>query len=163
MIKDKVQVALNKQLNAEAFSAYLYLSMAAYLESINMSGMAKWMRIQAKEEWVHTMKFYDFIIERGGKVSLAAIEAPQTKWASPLKAFEEAYRHELKITGGINQLVELSAAEKDHATANFLQWFVKEQVEEELNADQNVQHLKMVGESSGGLLVLDHHMAKREG
>jgi len=161
MIKEKMQEALNQQLNAELYSSYLYLSMAAYFESINLKGFASWMRVQTQEELVHAMKFYDFIIERGGKVLLSSIEGPPTEWVSPLAIFEHAYEHEQKVTGLINKLVDLSAAEQDHATSNFLQWFVAEQVEEEASADEVVQKIKLMGDASGGLFMLDRELAQR--
>ena len=161
MIKEKIREALNQQLNAELYSSYLYLSMAAFFESINLKGFANWMRVQTQEELVHAMKFYDFIIERGGKVVLSAIEGPPTAWASPLAVFEHAYEHEQKVTGLINNLVDLSTAEQDHATTNFLQWFVAEQVEEEASADEVVQKIKLMGDASGGLFMLDRELAQR--
>lgn len=161
MIKEKIQKALNQQLNAELFSSYLYLSMAAYFESINLKGFANWMRVQTQEELVHAMKFYNFIIERGGKAVLKAIEGPPTQWKSPLAVFEHAYKHEQKVTGLINNLVDLSIAEQDHATNNFLQWFVAEQVEEEASADEVVQKIKLMGDASGGLFMLDQELAQR--
>lgn len=161
MIKEKIREALNQQLNAELYSSYLYLSMAAYFESINLKGFANWMRVQTQEELVHAMKFYDFIIERGGKVVLSSIEGPPTEWASPLAVFEHAYEHEQKVTGLINNLVDLSTAEQDHATSNFLQWFVAEQVEEEASADEVVQKIKLMGDASGGLFMLDRELAQR--
>ena len=161
MIKEKIQEALNHQLNAELFSSYLYLSMASYFESINLKGFANWMRVQTQEELVHAMKFYDFIIERGGKAILAPIEGPPANWKSPLAVFEHAYEHEQKVTGLINNLVDLSIAEQDHATNNFLQWFVAEQVEEEASADEVVQKIKLMGDASGGLFMLDSELAQR--
>jgi ferritin len=161
MLKDKIQKALNQQVNAELYSSYLYLAMAAYFETINLKGFANWMRVQTQEELVHAMKFYDFIIERGGKAVLSSIEGPRTEWPSPLAVFEHAYEHEQKVTGLINTLVDLSIAEQDHATNNFLQWFVAEQVEEEASADEVVQKIKLMGDASGGLFMLDQELAQR--
>lgn len=161
MLKEKIEKALTKHLNAEIYSSYLYLSMAAYFESINLKGFANWMRVQTQEELVHAMKFYDFIIERGGKVVLTSIEGPRTEWSSPLAVFEHAYEHEQKVTGLINTLVDLSIAEQDHATNNFLQWFVAEQVEEEASADEVVQKIKLMGDASGGLFMLDSELGQR--
>jgi ferritin len=161
MVKKKIEAALNKQCNAELYSSYLYLSMSAYFQSINLPGFANWMRVQTQEELVHAMKFYDFINERGGRVTLQKIDSPPTKWASPLNAFESAYKHEQKVTGLINDLVNLAVGEKDHATNIFLQWFVTEQVEEEASADEVVQKLKLVGKDSGGLFMLDGEMGQR--
>lgn len=161
MMNKNIEAALNKQLNAELYSSYLYLSMSAYFKSINLPGFASWMRVQTQEELVHAMKFYDFINERGGRVTLQKIDSPPTNWASPLNAFESAHKHEQKVTGLINDLVNLAVGEKDHATNIFLQWFVTEQVEEEASADEVVQKLKLVGKDSGGLFMLDGEMGQR--
>jgi ferritin len=161
MIKVKIQDALNKQLNAELYSSYLYLSMAAYFESVSLKGFANWMRVQAQEELAHAMKFYDYIHERGGRVALTSISAPITQWDSPLAAFEQVYKHEQKVTGLINDLVTLATAETDHATNNFLQWFVAEQVEEESSADEIVQKLRMLSEDRSGLFILDQELGQR--
>jgi ferritin len=161
MLGKKMQDALNGQLNAELYSAYLYASMSAYFESVNLRGFANWMRVQAQEEVVHAYKFYNFVNERGGRVLLRAIEGPPTAWDSPFAAFEAAYGHEQKVTGLINGLVDLAVSEKDYATNNFLQWFVTEQVEEEASANEVVQKLKLVGEVTGGLFMLDREMALR--
>jgi len=161
MINEKIQASFNEQLNAELYSSYLYLSMSAYFETINLLGFANWMRCQAQEELVHAMKFYNFICERGGAVKLAAIDCPPTAWQSPLHAFEEAYRHEQKVTSLINDLVDLALKEKDHASNNFLQWFVAEQVEEEASADKVIQSLKLAGDQGGGLFMIDRELAQR--
>jgi ferritin len=161
MLNQKIEAALNKQLNAELYSSYLYLSMSAYFQSTNLPGFANWMRVQAQEELVHAMKFYDFINERGGHVMLQQIEGPPKEWSSPLDAFENAYKHEQKVTGLINDLVNLATGEGDHATNIFLQWFVTEQVEEEASADEVVQKLKLMGDASGGLFMLDREMGQR--
>ena len=160
MISDKMQKALNNQVNAELYSSYLYLSMSAYLQSLNLAGFAGWMKIQALEEMYHGMKIYKFIEERGGRVVLEAIDKPAVEWESPLAVFESAYGHEQKVTGMINNLVDLAIEEKDHASNNFLQWFVAEQVEEEDTADGVVQKLKLAGEGNG-LFLLDQEMGQR--
>lgn len=131
MIGKKIEAEINKQVNAELYSAYLYLSMNSYFLSIDLTGFANWMRIQALEEMTHADKFYRYIDERGGRVILMPIEGPPSKWTSPLAAFEDAYRHEQKVTAMINSLVDLSIEEKDHATGSMLNWFVDEQVEGE--------------------------------
>lgn len=161
MLAKKIQAALNEQLNAELYSSYLYLSMSAYFRSISLPGFANWMRVQVQEELVHAMKFYDFINDRGGRVTLQQVDGPPTDWSSPLDAFESTYQHEQKVTGLINDLVNLAVAERDHATEIFLQWFVTEQVEEEASADQVVQKLKLMGDASGGLFMLDREMVQR--
>ncbi|HGJ64062.1 TPA: ferritin [bacterium] len=162
MISEKMQKALNDQIQAEMFSSYLYLSMSACFNSVNMDGMAQWMKVQSREENGHAMKIYSYLIERGGKVELQAIEKPQTTWATPLDAFKDAYKHELYITGRINDLVKLAYDEGDIATLTFLQWFVTEQVEEEANASKIVAMLEMIGESKNGLFMMDHNLGKRE-
>jgi ferritin len=161
MLNPKVQDALNKQINAELFSSYLYLSMAAYFEAEDLKGMAHWMRIQAGEENAHAMRIFDSINDRGGRVTLAQIEAPKTQWKSPLEAFEEAYKHEQKITGLINDLMNLVAAERDGAGHDFLEWFCREQVEEEAAAQLIVAQLKRVVDNGVGLYLLDQELGKR--
>ena len=161
MISKKVGEALNEQVNAELYSAYLYLSMEAYFESVSLAGFANWMRIQTQEELMHAMKIYDFVIERDGKVLLKAIEQPQSAWESPLATFEAVYKHEQKVTGLINDLVNLAIEEKDHATNTFLQWFVSEQVEEEKNACDIVGKLKLIEDSPQALFMMDDQMAQR--
>lgn len=161
MVGDKMHDALNKQVNAELYSAYLYLSMSAYFEAINLTGFANWMRVQAQEEMAHAMKFYDYIHETNGKVTLTAVDAPQSQWSSPLAAFEHVFKHEQKVTGLINDLVNLAIAEKDHATNNFLQWFIAEQVEEESSADAIVQKLKLLGDTRGAIFMLDQELGSR--
>ncbi len=162
MIKDTILEALNKQLNAELYSAYLYLSMSAYFESVSLKGFANWMRVQAKEELTHAMRIYDYIVERGGRVKLETIEKPPSEWKSPLDVFEAVYNHEVRVTGMINDLVDLAMKEKDHATYNMLQWFVNEQVEEEASAEEIVQKLKMVGDEGRALFMIDRELAQRK-
>ncbi len=161
MLKDKVEKALNEQLNAEGFSSYLYLSMSSYFESLNMKGFATWMKVQAEEEYEHAKKFYDFILQRGGRVRLKGIEEPKTDWKSPEDAFEESLQHEKYITGRINDLMDIAIEEKDHATQIFLQWFVTEQVEEEDNVSSVVEQIKMMGETKNGLYMLDRELGQR--
>ena len=161
MINQKLQDAFNKQINAELFSSYLYLSMAAYFESQDLKGMAQWMRIQAGEENQHAMRIFDFINDRSGRVALSQVEAPKTEWKSPLEAFEDAYKHELKITGLINELFNLVAVERDSAGHDFLEWFAREQVEEEAAAQLIVAQLKRVGDSGLGLHMIDQQLGGR--
>ena len=161
MISKKMQNALNEQVNAEFYSAYLYLSMVAYFESINLPGFANWMRAQTQEELMHAMKICDYVNERGGRVILKSIAQPPTEWESPLAAFEAAYQHEQKVTGLINGLVNLAIEEKDHAANRFLQWFVNEQVEEEKSAGAVVQKLKLIADAPGGMYMLDNEMGQR--
>jgi ferritin len=161
MLSKKMEKALNEQLNAELYSAYLYLAMSAWFESQNLPGFAAWMRIQHREETVHGMKFFKFVTERRGRVALKAIEEPGKEWKSSLAAFEAAFEHEQYITGRIGDLVNLAVEEKDHAANAFLQWFVNEQVEEEASVDSIVQKLKMAEKSPGAILMLDHELGKR--
>ena len=161
MISKKMEKALNEQVNAELYSAYLYLSMEAYFKSLNLNGFANWMRVQTQEEIAHAMKIYEFINERGGRITLKAIDGPLTKWDSPLAVFKAVYEHEQKVTGLINNLVDLAIKEKDHATNAFLQWFVNEQVEEESSADDMVQQLKMMEKAPGGMFMLDRELGQR--
>ena len=161
MLSERMMKALNKQLNAELYSAYLYLSMAAYFESKNLKGFTNWMRAQAQEELAHAMKFFDYINEKGGRVYLEAIEKPPTEWKSPLDVFEATYEHEVKVTSMINDLVNMSMEEKDHATYNMLQWFVAEQVEEEASADEIRQQLRMIKEDGRGIMMLDRELKQR--
>jgi ferritin len=162
MISKTMEDALNRQVNREYYSAYLYLAMSAYFETVNLKGFAKWMRIQSKEERAHAEKIYDYIIARSGKVELGAIEAPKAKWTSAGKVFEESYAHEQKVTAMIHALVDLAMKEKDYATIEMLQWFIKEQVEEEANAFDILSQIKIVGDIPGHLFYLDHHLGKRE-
>jgi ferritin len=161
MLSEKMQDAINGQLNAELYSSYLYLSMNAYFKSINLDGFANWMHYQAQEELTHAMKFYDFINQRGGRVNLLQIEAPPSQWNSPQAVFEATLEHEQKVTGLINELVELALSEHDHASNIFLQWFVSEQVEEEENVTGVLEQLKLMGEAKGGLFMIDRELAKR--
>ena len=161
MLTDKIQKALNGQMNAELYSSYLYLSMNAYFKSVNLDGFANWMYYQAQEELEHAMKFYEFICQRGGRVQLAQIEAPPSEWNSPLAVFEDTLAHEQKVTGLINDLVEIANEERDHASQIFLQWFVSEQVEEEDSVGGVLEQLKLMGEAKGGLFMMDREMAKR--
>ena len=161
MIGKPMEQALNKHLKEEMYSFYLYLAMSAYLEGLNFKGMAAWMRVQAQEEYAHAMKFFDFLHARGGTVTLLALDQPQSEWASVLAAFKAAHGHERGITKKIHALVDKATTEKDHATANFLQWFVKEQVEEEATVETIVKRLGAVGDSPGALYYLDHDLGKR--
>ncbi len=162
MLKKSMEKALNRQLNREFESSYLYLSMSAWLESKSLVGMAAWMRIQTLEEMDHVMRFYNHIHQRGGSVKFEAVPAPQATWKSPLAVFEGALEHERKISRSIHQLVDLGVKDGDHPTQSFLQWFVAEQVEEEATADEIVSQLKLVGNSGSGLLLLDQTLGARK-
>ncbi len=161
MIDKEIEEAINKQINEELYSSYLYLSMSAYFENIGLRGFANWMYVQYQEEKDHAMKFYRYLIERGGRVKLYAIKEPPHEWDSPLHAFEETLKHEKHITECINNLVDLAEKKKDRATFNLLQWYVDEQVEEEANDEEIIQMLKMIGDQGHGLLMLDRELASR--
>ena len=161
MIGKKMLDALNKQINEELFSSYLYLAMASYFETQNLKGFANWMMVQQKEEMDHAMKFYNYINARGGKVKLFAIAEPPSKWDSPLHAFEETLKHEQHITKCINDLVNLAEQEKDRATFNMLQWYIDEQIEEEENDNDIINKLKLIGKNGNGLFMLDKELAQR--
>ncbi|HLO16866.1 MAG TPA: ferritin [Anaerolineales bacterium] len=161
MIGKGMQAAMNEQINKEFFSSYLYLSMAAYFENKNLEGFAHWMRLQADEEREHAMKFYNFILERGGQVMLKAIDAPETEWKSNLAIAEQVAEHEAKVTASIEALYELALKEKDYPAQVLLQWFITEQVEEERNAADLVAKLKLIEERGTAVLMLDHRLSKR--
>jgi ferritin len=161
MLNAAIQDAFNRHINAEIQSSYLYLSMAAYLDSENLAGMAHWMKVQAKEELGHAMKFFGFVVERGGRVTLAAVDAPPATWESPAALFAAVYQHECKVTALIHALYEKAAGEKDYASMSFLQKFIDEQVEEEAAASGIAERLRVMGDSKGGLYMLDHHLGER--
>lgn len=157
-----MEKALNEQINAEFASAYLYLSMATWFEEQNFEGMANWMMIQFKEEQTHALKFYNYVIERGGRVTLQKIDAPKTEWGNILQVFEETLKHEKLVTSMIHDLADLAVEERDHATSSMLQWFIDEQVEEEASADKIVNQLKLIGDNPNGLFMLDREFAARK-
>lgn len=161
-MNEKLEEAFNEQINKELHSGYIYLSMSAYFEDLNLPGMAKWMKHQAHEEYEHAMKLFDFVVERGNRVKLKPIDEVPINWESPLNVFEEALAHEKKVTNLINNLLELSIKEKDHAAVSHLQWFVDEQVEEEASADDIVQKLKMAEGHKHVLLMLDKELGQRK-
>ncbi|KAB1443728.1 ferritin [Pseudodesulfovibrio senegalensis] len=160
MLSEKMQNAINDQVNFEIFSAHIYLSMVAYFEEQGLSGFAKWMRAQYQEEIFHAMKMFDYVLEAGGSAKLGTIDAPPLQWESPLAAFENALEHEQIVTGRINALMELAQEEKDHATQIFLQWFVSEQVEEEASVGEVVGKLRLAGDG-GALFMLDRDLSAR--
>ena len=162
MLSKKMEEALNAQINAELYSAYIYLSMSAYFEAQDLPGMAVWMRSQNDEEVAHAMKIFTYVVDRGGRISLAAIDAPQTEWESPLAVFENAYKHEQHVTGLIHNLVKQAIEENDYATKNMLDWFVDEQVEEEASAAAIVSKLKMIGDNPPALMMLDKELGARQ-
>jgi ferritin len=162
MIAKKIEDALNQQMNEELHASYTYLSMSAYFHSINLEGFAHWMKLQASEELGHSMKLFDFMIEREGDVALTAVKAPPKTWKSPLAACEEVLRTEQVNTKQINDLTELAIAAKDHATRVFLQWFVTEQVEEESSASRLIEKVKLVKDDKAALFILDQELGKRQ-
>ncbi|MGI6454084.1 MAG: ferritin [bacterium] len=161
MISEKMLQALNRQINNELYSAYLYYSMAAYFEDQNLFGFANWFKVQTKEELFHADKIYQYVNDRNGRVILEAIAAPPTTWNSLLTAFEDALKHEMEVTKMINELVDLSLAERDYPTNHFLQWFLGEQIEEEASASQLVEKMKLVGDDRSGLFLLDQELGSR--
>ncbi len=161
MLTPAMQTALNTQLNAEYYSSYLYLSMAAYCEEISLKGFANWFRVQVQEEMVHAMKFFEFIIHRRGRVELTAIAGPPTKWEQPLAIFEASMEHEKLVSQRISDLATLAVKESDHATHAFLEWFLTEQVEEEASVDQIVQQLRLNNNNPAGLFMIDRELAQR--
>jgi ferritin len=163
MVSQPVLTAMNEQVTHEMASAYLYLQMAAYFETINLPGFASWMKAQFQEEQEHALKFYEFILDRGEKVALQAIPAPETEFTSPLDVFQRTLAHEQKVTALIHNLYQVASENNDVASQIFLQWFVTEQVEEEKNASYVVDILSKIGSSVGSLYQLDHQMGKRGG
>jgi len=163
MISKIMQDAINDQIQKELYSSYLYLSMSAYFADKNLSGFAHWMRVQEAEEREHAMKLYDFLLERGGRANLKAIDAPKTEWTSTLEVAEEVAAHEAKVTASIYALYETALKEKDYPTQIMLQWFISEQVEEEKNAAEIVSNLKLIEKGGTAIYVLDHQLGKRGG
>ena len=160
-MNNKIQKSINDQINAEMYSAYLYLAMGAYFDASGLTGFANWMKVQAQEEMSHAMKFYNFVYERGGKVELGAIEKPSADFKSPLDVMKEVLAHEKIVTGLIHNLYELATKEKDYAFQSFLKWFIDEQVEEEGNASDLIEKLQLAGEKGPGLFMMDKELATR--
>jgi ferritin len=161
MIDVKLQDAINKQINYELYSGYLYLSMSAKFGELGMAGGQSWMHVQFQEELAHAQFLFDYLIQRNGKVELGAIKKPPVEWEGPLAMFVDAYGHEQKVTGRINDLVDLALKVKDHTTVQFLNWFLKEQVEEEATASEMCDKLKLVADTPAGLYELDKEWAAR--
>jgi ferritin len=161
MLSKKMQDALNEQINAELWSAYLYLSMSAYFEDKNLPGFANWMKVQWQEEISHAMKLFDYVNERGGRALLKPIAEVKTDWNNATEVFSETLDHERHVSSLIDNLVNIAISEKDHATNNMLQWFVAEQVEEEANAEELLEQLKMIDGFGHGMLMLDRELSQR--
>jgi ferritin len=162
MLKTDIQTAFNKHINAEMYSSYVYLAMGAWFETQNLSGMAGWMKAQAREEWGHAMKFFGYVCERGGTVTLETIQAPPASWASPVAAFEQVYEHECQVTSLIHALYEMAQAGKDHASVIFLQQFITEQVEEEATAKSVAERLRALGDSPSSVVLMDRALGERK-
>ncbi|MET1128173.1 MAG: ferritin [Thermoproteota archaeon] len=160
-ISERIQELLNRQINSELYSAYLYLSMAAYFESRNLRGFASWMVQQAREELEHAMRIYRYVFERGGRVALKAIEEPPSEWSSPRDAVKHALEHEMEVTRRIHNIYEAAREERDHATEVFMQWFVNEQVEEEALFSDLLAKVEAAGDSPVALMMLDSLLARR--
>jgi len=161
VLSNKMVKALNKQINNEIYSAYLYLSMSAYSTFKGLKGFANWFMVQYQEEMTHAMKIYDYVNDQGRQVKLMTIAQPPTEFGSPLEMFEKTLEHEKFVTKCINDLVNLAVREKDHATNIFLQWFVTEQIEEEANDNEIISKLKLVGNEGNGLFMIDKELATR--
>ncbi len=160
-INKNVEEILNKQITAELWSAYLYLSMSAWCETKGLKGFANWMRIQFQEETTHALKIYDYVLSRSGEIKLAPITEVENSWNNLLHVFEETYKHECLVTDMIAKCYEVAVSEKDHATASMLQWFINEQTEEESNVLEIIDQLKLVGEKGEGIYLLDKELATR--
>jgi len=161
-ISNTMAFAINKQIAAEFSSAYLYLSMSSWFEKENWKGCAHWMVKQANEEIIHAMKFFHYVISRGGVVELLVLSKPKNTWVSLKDAFSEAYDHEVEVTKMINRLVTQAKKEDDTATESFLAWYIDEQVEEEESASKIVEKLEKIGDAKNGLFILDRGLGKRE-
>jgi len=161
MITKTMQDAINTHIQAEMYSANLYLAMSAYCESINLKGFARWMRIQSKEELEHAHKLFDYLIERGGRALVGAVAQPPDEFKSPRDVFEQTLTHEKKVTSEVHDLYAKAVNEQDYATQILLQWFISEQVEEEARVSEYVEKLKMIGESSNAIFWIDKELGKR--
>lgn len=161
MLNKKIEAAINEQINAEMWSAYLYLSMAAHCHAIGQPGMAKWFEVQFKEEQDHAKILFNYVISRNGNVTLKAIDAVPTEWNSILDVFESTLAHEQKVTAMINNLFALTTQENDYATQSMLKWFIDEQVEEEENAQTIIDNIKMIKDNGYGIYMLDKELGSR--
>jgi ferritin len=161
MISRTLEKAINEQIAHELFSAHLYLSMSSWCDGANLPGFAKWLRIQYEEERAHALKLFDYLLDQGAKARVPAVEAPAAAFKNVADIFHQVVAHEKGVTARIQKLLELAAKEKDFATQGELQWFIKEQIEEERNATQWAAHLEMIGDKSAAILNLDHQAGKR--
>ncbi len=161
MISEKMNEAFNKQIKDEMYSSNLYLSMVAYFEEIGLKGFANWMRVQVQEETAHAMGLFDYLLSRDGRVIIDAIEKPAHEWSSALDCFEAVYKHEQLVTSLINGLIDVAEQEKDRAAVSFLQWYLKEQVEEEANCSEICAKLRLIGDDKHALLLIDSELSTR--
>lgn len=161
MISEKMNQAFNDQIKAEMYSSNLYLSMVAYFEELGLKGFANWMRVQVQEETAHAMGLFDYLLSRDGKVTIEALDKPESKWDCALCCFEAVYKHEQLVTSLINKLVDVAEQEKDRAAVSFLQWYIKEQVEEEANCSEICQKLRLIGDDKHALLLIDSELGSR--
>ncbi|MGL4941931.1 MAG: ferritin [Thermoguttaceae bacterium] len=161
MLSPDMSRLLNEQVNAEIYSSYLYMAMAAWAQEQNLAGMSHWLMIQAEEERIHALKFFQFVLERGASVAFTQIAAPPSTWNSPREVFEQVRSHEAYVTKLVNALVDQAIKDSDHATNNFLQWFVAEQVEEEASAEQVLRQFRLMSDTPGFLYMLDKELATR--
>ena len=161
MIKKEVLDAINEQINAESYSSYLYLSMAAYFEDMGLSGFANWMKIQYQEEAAHALKFFNYLTERNGKVVLKAIDQVPVDFGGIVDVFEKTLVHENHVTDLINNLMNVAMAANDHASQSFLKWFVDEQVEEESNVQKILDTLKLIDGQGNGIFMMDRELGQR--
>ena len=161
MIKKEVLEAINNQINAESYSAYMYLSMAAYFEDMGLEGFAHWMKIQYQEESAHALKFFNYLTERNGRVALKAIDQVPVDFNGIVDVFEKTLTHEMHVTDLINNLVNVAIAANDHATQSFLKWFVDEQVEEEANVEKILATLRLINGQGNGIFMMDREMKMR--
>jgi ferritin len=161
MLNQKVKKVIDEQINAEIWSAYMYLSMSSYFAAEGLNGFANWMRVQWQEELTHALKFFDYLVERGVQPILKPIDKVPAKWTNTLHAMEETLKHEQHVTALINNIMDIAIEEKDHATKSMLQWFIDEQVEEEANAQEIIDSLKLIGDKGHGVFMLDKELKTR--
>jgi len=161
MLNKRIEEMINDQMNFEIYSSYIYLAMAAYCDSEDLTGFASWFNVQVKEELFHVEQFYKYLVERGGRPTYTAIDAPQKDWESPLAAFENALVHEGIVTDRINKIMTAALEENDHATVSFLKWFIDEQVEEEASVDAVIKQLRLIGDSGQALFFMNRELAAR--
>ena len=161
MIKKEVLKAINEQINAETYSAYMYLSMCAYFEEMGLSGFANWMKIQYQEESAHALKFFNYLTERNGRVALKAVDQVPVDFDGIVDVFEKTLAHEIHVTELINNLMDVAVAANDHATQSFLKWFVDEQVEEEANVEKILATLKLINGQGNGIFMMDRELTQR--